>query len=315
VVVDEIQRVPGLLNEVHRFIENAGLRFALLGSSARKLRRAGTNLLAGRALWKAMFPLLPEELGPDFDLERVLRFGSMAIVWQADDPRRTLESYIDLYLREEIRAEATVRNLPGFVRFLSVAGLFHGQVVNVSGVARDAGVARTTVNGYLEVLEDTLLATRLPAFEPRLRTRERRHPKLYWIDPGLARAAKRQLGAVGAEERGRLVEGWVFQLLRAYAAERDLCEEICYWSPAQSPRLEVDFILRRDRELLAIEVKTTRRLPYDELGGLRAIGELSNVVRRILVYGGERPLRTEDGIEIWPVSHLLESLATDRIWP
>ena len=156
VVIDEVQRIPSLLNEVHRFIEKADLRFALLGSSARKLKTAGTNLLAGRALRKTMYSLTPEELGADFHLEEVLQFGSLPIVWQAEAKKETLQSYVQLYLREEIRAESLVRNLPGFVRFLPIAGIFHGQTLNVTAVARDAGVARTTVIGYLDVLEDSL---------------------------------------------------------------------------------------------------------------------------------------------------------------
>ena len=160
-MVDEVQRLPGLLNEVHRFIEERRLRFALLGSSARKLRAAGVNLLGGRALWREMFPLTPEELGEDFDLDRTLEVGALPLVLDSDSPQETLRAYVQLYLREEIKGEALVRNLPGFARFLPVAGLFHGQLVNVSGIARDAGVARTTVEGYLGVLEDTLLVRRL----------------------------------------------------------------------------------------------------------------------------------------------------------
>lgn len=315
VVVDEVQRIPSLLNEVHRFIEDRRLRFALLGSSARKLKTAGTNLLAGRALWKTMLPLVPEELGGDFDLEKTLRFGTIPLVWTADEPRATLEAYVQLYLREEIKAEALVRNLPGFARFLPVAALCHGQVVNVSSIARDAGAARTTIAGYLDILEDTLVAWRLRAFEAKLRVRERKHPKLYWVDPGLVRAVKRQLGPVGAEERGALLEGWVHSLLRVYGQERDLFEEIHYWSPLQARGVEVDFLLRRDGELLAVEVKAARTYSRSQLGGLKAIGELPNVVRRILVYGGVDRLKVADGVEVWPVPHLLEMLAEDRLWP
>ena len=201
VVVDEVQRLPALLNEVHRCIATLRLRFALLGSSARKLRAAGTNLLAGRALRRMMFPLTAAELGSDFDLDRVLRHGSIPLVWTSDAPRDVLEAHAQLYLREEIRAEALVRNLPGFVRFLPVAALFNGQVINVAGIARDAGVARTTVQGYLDILEDTLLVYRLPAYEARARVRERRLPKLYWVDTGVVRATKRQLGALGRRAR------------------------------------------------------------------------------------------------------------------
>ena len=315
VVVDEIQRLPGLLNEVHRFIEERGLRFALLGSSARKLRAAGVNLLGGRALWREMLPLVPEELGSDFDLDRTLEIGALPLVLASDSPHDTLRAYVQLYLREEIKGEALVRNLPGFARFLPVAGIFHGQLVNVSGIARDAGVARTTVEGYLGVLEDTLLVRRLPAYEARLRVRERKHPKLYWMDPGVARAAKGAHGSVAREEVGHLLEGWVHALLSTYMAERDLAEEIAYWAPAESAKLEVDFLLRRGSDLCAIEVKSARRTDPGDLAGLRAIAELAGLRRRILVHRGTRPTKTEDGIDVWPVETLLKALAEDGLWP
>lgn len=313
-LVDEIQRIPGLLNQVHRAIEQQDLRFALLGSSARKLKAAGTNLLAGRAIRKSMFPFVPKELAADFDLEKALRYGSLPLVWTATDKRRTLEAYVQMYLREEIRAEALVRNLPGFVRFLPIAALFHGQVVNVSGIARDSGTARTTVDGYLEILEDTLLTYRLPAYEARLRVRERKHPKLYWIDPGLVRAVKRQFGPVAPEERGALLEGWVLTLLRAYAEENDLFDEIYYWSPVQAGGVEVDFLLKSGRDLLALEVKSRPRFSRSDLAGLRAIGELPRVVRRILIYGGRRRLKIPQGIEVWPLAALDHALEKNRLW-
>lgn len=315
VVVDEVQRLPSLLNEVHRQIEDRDLRFVLLGSSARKLKAAGTNLLAGRALWKAMFPLLPAELGDDFALERVLRYGSVPLVWNAREPRKTLEAYVQLYLREEIKAEALVRNLPGFARFLPIAALFHGQTINVAGIARDAGTARTTIAGYLDILDDTLLTYRLSGFEPRLRVRERKQPKLYWVDPGLVRGVKKQLGPVTAEESGALFEGWVLTLLRAYAAERELYDDIFYWSPTQARRTEVDFVLARGKERLALEVKASRRFSRSWLPGLKAIGELEGVVRRVVVYLGSERLRTEEGVEVWPLESFLERLDSGRLWP
>jgi predicted AAA+ superfamily ATPase len=315
VVIDEIQRIPGLLNEVHRFIQERSLRFVLLGSSARKLKTSGTNLLAGRALWKIMYPFVPEELGEDFELDATLQFGSIPLIWDARSKRRTLEAYVQLYLREEIKAEALVRNLPGFLRFLPIAALFHGQVINVAAIARDAGTARTTVSGYLDILEDTLLAYRLSAFELRLRVRERKHPKLYWVDPGLVRAVKRQLGPVAVEEKGALFEGWVLTLLRAYAEERELFDEISYWAPSQRQQVEVDFVLRRGRELLAIEVKSAVRFSRSRLSGLRAFGELPQVVRRVVVYRGAERLKTDEGIEVWPVQTLLRRLEEDDLWP
>ena len=185
----------------------------------------------------------------------------------------------------------------------------------MSGIARDAGTARTTVAGYLDILEDTLLATRLPAYEARLRVRERKHPKLYWVDPGLVRAVKRQLGPLAAEERGALFEGWVFTLLRTYAEERELYDEIFYWSPPGGSAAEVDFLLRRGREFLAIEAKSSPRFSSALTSGLRAVSGLGRLVRRILVFTGPRALTTAEGIEVWPVRRFLDALAAGELWP
>ena len=314
VVVDEVQRLPALLNQVHRLIETRRLRFALLGSSARKLRAAGVNLLAGRALKKTMFPLTAAELGAAFDLDRVLRYGSLPLVWTNDAPREVLDAYVQLYLREEIRAEALVRNLPGFVRFLPLAALFNAQVVNVAGIARDAGVARTTAQGYLDILEDTLLVHRLPAYEARLRVRERRLPKLYWVDPGVVRAVKRRLGEVTPEERGPLLESWVITTLRAHAETQRLYDDLSYWAPHQS-RAEVDVLLQREDELLAIEVKSTERYHTGLLRGLRALDGLPRVARRVLVYAGRGSFVSSDGIEVWPAARFAAAVAGGRLWP
>ena len=314
VVVDEVQRIPSLLNEVHRMIEDRGVRFALLGSSARKLKTAGTNLLAGRALHKAMHPLTPAELGGDFNLDDALRYGTIPLVWTAPDRREALQSYTQLYLREEIRAEAAVRNLSGFVRFLPVAAVMHAQTINAASVARDAGIGRSTVNGYLEILEDTLLTVQLSAFEARLRVRERRRPKLYWADPGLVRAVKRQLGPVAAEERGALLEGWVLGLLRAHNEHQRVYDDIGYWAAAESAA-EVDFVLTRDREHLAVEVKASERYNTAMLKGLRAVADLPDLARRVLAYRGQRAFTTEDGIDVWPIDSLHQALEADGLWP
>lgn len=315
VIVDEVQRIPSLLNEVHRFLEQGGIRFVLLGSSARKLKTAGTNLLAGRALQKTLYPFTPEELGSDFHLEDTLRYGSVPLIQQSATKQETLQAYVQLYLREEIRAESLVRNLPGFTRFLPVAALFHGQTLNVQSLARDAGVARTTINGYLDILEDTLLTFRLWPFEAKLRVRERKHPKLYWIDPGIVRAVKRQFGPLSAEERGTLLEGWIAVLLRIYGEYRGLYEDCFYWSPSESHATEVDFLLRRGREYLALEIKSTKQLASPHFSGLRAIADLKSVVRRILVYTGARRLETEDGVRVYPVETFVEALAENTLWP
>jgi len=208
-----------------------------------------------------------------------------------------------------------VRNLPGFSRFLPIAALFHGQTINATSLARDAGVARTTVLGYLDILEQTYLAFRVSAYEAKRRVRERKHPKLYWIDPGLVRTIKRQLGPVTQEEAGPLLEGWIAVLLRAYAHVRELYDEIYVWAPAESKQTEVDFLLERQGAFLALEVKASPKMHSSALRGLRAIAPLPKLQRRILVYQGvETNLRTDDGIEIWNVATLLENLAADTLW-
>jgi predicted AAA+ superfamily ATPase len=217
-----------------------------------------------------------------------------------------------MYLREEIQAEALVRNLPGFARFLPIAALFHGQALNLSSLARDAQVSRTTANGYLEVLEDTLLAFRLPAYETKLRVREKRHPKLYWIDAGIVRSVRGELGPANREELGALFEGWIANLLRIHNDYDGLYDQWGYWSPAEAQRTEVDFVLRRGRELLAIEVKASAQVRDEDLRGLAAIAELPGLVRRVLVCRVERRRKTAAGIEVWPISHFLRRLIRKR---
>ena len=316
VVLDEVQRLPSLLNEVHRFIEERKLRFVLLGSSAKKLKQSGTNLLAGRALRRIMFPFLPAELGDDFDLNKVLRFGSLPIIWQSYSKPDSLDAYVQLFLKEEIHAEALVRNLPGFARFLPVASLFHGQVLSISGLARDAGVARTTVTGYINILEDTYLAWLLPAYEGRLRVKERKHPKLYWTDAGVVRAIRREFHPPGETERGALFEGWIAGLLRAYGDPGSALglpyDAIYYWSPAQGGN-EVDFLVQRGKEFSAIEVKAKETLNNRDFAGLRTVAELRGIKRRIVVFLGTRPFQTEDGIEALPVNEFIQELHEKRL--
>jgi uncharacterized protein len=317
VVVDEVQRLPALLNEVHRAMEDRRLRFVLLGSSARKLKQAGTNLLAGRATRRVMFPLLPAELGADFRLDGVLRHGSVPVVCTSENPDDSLTSYVQLYLREEIQAEALVRSLPGFARFLPVAGYFHGQVLNTSGLARDAGVARTTVTGYLDILADTHLAWLLPGFDAGLRVKERQHPKLYWADPGVARAVRGDRREPSAAERGPLLEGWIGGLLRAYGdpdvglGER--YDAISYWAPNGSSETEVDFVIHRKAAHTAVEVKAKHAIRPTDMKGLKAIADLNGIRRRILVFLGDRPFTTEDGIEALPVDTFVRELEAGRI--
>ncbi|MBW2367225.1 MAG: ATP-binding protein [Deltaproteobacteria bacterium] len=314
VIVDEVQRLPGLLNEVHRFIEKKRRRFVLCGSSARKLKRAGVNLLAGRALHRSMHPFVPEELGESFDLDAALRYGSLPIVWNSSAKQETLFAYTRLYLKEEIQAEALVRNLPGFARFLPIAALFHGQTVNVTNIARESGVARTTATGYLDVLEETLLCFRLPAYEAKLRVRERKLPKWYWCDPGIVRTMKQTTGTLAPEEKGPLFEGMVAQLLRAYRDYRGLYDDMYYWAPSGRSETEVDFILVRGTELIAVEVKSGKTFTDTWCKGLRAVALLKGLQRRVVVYPRGPVMRTKDGIDVLPFQEFANRLACDALW-
>lgn len=314
VIIDEVQRLPDLLHEVHRAIDARGLKFALTGSSARKLRRAGANLLGGRALMRQMFPFLPEELGEQFSLERALRHGTLPLIEASDDKPEGLEAYVDSYVRDEVQAEALVRNLPSFARFLPVAALFHGQALNTSSLARDAEVARNTVEDYLSILEDTYLAFRVPGFEAGLRVRERVRPKWYWVDAGVVRTLKKQHGPPTAEESGPLFEGFVAMMLRAYSEHRGLFETLTTWAP-RTGKLEVDFVATRGQEHVAIEVKASSRFRPEELRGLEAIAELRGVRRRLLVYRGAERLVLPSGIEVLPFGAFAELLATESLFP
>ncbi len=314
VIVREVHRVPAILPEVRRAMEDDDRRFVVLGSSVCPLR-AVASTLARHLPPLTMYPLVPVELGQDFELERVLRFGSLPAIWEAAYPRGALDDFVQKYVREEIRGEATVRNLAAFLRFLPAAALAHGRVVNVAALARDSAASRTTIDGYLAVLRDTLMATLVPAFEPRLRVRERRHPKLYWTDAGVVRAVKRQLGDVAAEERGPLLEGLALTVLRAHNQRGDVFDDIGYWAPGQARATEVDFLLRRGREYLAMEIDTTTRQATSRLAGLRAIAGLPRLARRVLVYLGDRPHRTEEGIDMWPLPQWLDAVASSRLWP
>ena len=313
VIIDEVQRLPALLNEVHRFIEQKRLKFVLCGSSARKLKRSGVNLLAGRALNRSMHPFVPEELGEPFDVDNALQFGLLPIVWDSVEKSETLTAYAQLYLKEEIQAVALVRNLSGFARFLPIAALYQGQALNVSYIAREAGIAITTVVGYLEILEETLLCFRLPAFEAKMRVRERKLPKWYWCDPGLVRAIKRSSGVLIPEETGALFEGLVAQLLRAYIDYRRIFDVMYYWAPAGSVKTEVDFILLRNREFVAVEVKSGRVFSKRWCRGLRAIADLKGLQRRVIVYPHGPLLRTEDGIDVMSFDYFAGLLAENRL--
>ena len=309
--IDEIQRLPELLNEVHWGIEKKKLKFALSGSSARKLRRAGVNLLGGRAISKTLYPFIPQELKKDYSLESVLEYGSIPLIFSSEEQKQKLKAYVHSYLREEVQAEALVKDLPSFIRFLRIAAMLHGQELSLSSIARDAGVKRPTVENYFSILEDTLLTHRLYPYEAGIRVKEKKHPKFYWIDAGLVRALKEEWGAIHASDRGPLFEGLVFTVLKTYQSYTNAFDEMYYWS---TPSLEVDFLIKKDSFFYAIEVKSSSRVRQEDFDGLRAIVDLKKLKKRILVYPNIDTQKTEDGIEVMSFARLNELLDSGELF-
>jgi predicted AAA+ superfamily ATPase len=316
IVVDEVQKLPSLLNDVHDALaaHPRRWRFALTGSSARRLRRADVNLLAGRVISRQMLPLTMSELIKWPSVDDVLRFGMLPLVRteRAVAARiDLLDAYVETYLAQEIRAEALVRSLESFTRFLEVAALVNAQVTSVAGLARDAGVARPTVQGYFEVLADTLLGAWLPAWRPRAKVREVRHPKFYWFDCGVVRAlARRTREPLESAERGALLETFVFHELRAQVAYSQCGGEMSYFRTPSGT--EVDFVWQRAGHAVGIEVKasTTWRREYTRtMADLHSAGVLS---RCYGVYLGEHA--QQDGpVRVLPLAAFLSELAAGKV--
>ncbi len=315
VVIDEVQKVPALLDEVQRLIEESRLRFVLSGSSARKIRSQGVNLLAGRALTTHLYPLVSAEAPGQLTPARAVRFGALPLALLGEAPEGYLRTYAETYLKEEIQAEALTRNFGGFARFLEVAGRQNGQVTNVSGIARDAQVARQTVEGYFEILVDTLVGFWLEPWRLKRRTKQVAHPKFYFFDPGVARALSGRLPYPPLpEETGRLFETWVLNELRAYLSYRNLHYPLSFWSSHDG--VEVDVLLECAKGYLAIELKSTPGWERGhEAGLLRMREELKGQgkLRSIGVNLGRRELVSEAGIEVWPVARFLRALWDDEL--
>ncbi len=306
IVIDEVQRIPQLLDEVHALIEARGLRFALTGSSARKLRRGGANLLAGRARTLHMHPLTALELGADFDLARSLRFGSLPFACTTDDPAAYLRDYVATYLREEVMQEGLVRNLSTFSRFLEAASFSQGSVLNMAAVARECGVSAKLAESHFELLEDLLLATRVPVFTRRAKRRMASHPKFYYFDCGVYRTL-RPRGPLDSEQEidGPALETLFLANVRAVNDAHELGYDIHYWRTATGA--EVDFVLYGERGLLAFELKRHGRVRDDDLAPLQLFGEQYPVAKRFLLHAG-RERRHQAGVEIVPLGDALRGL-------
>lgn len=307
IVLDEVQRAPEVLNEVHRLIEDRGTVFALTGSSARKLRRSGINLLAGRALTLRMHPLTAEEQGPAFDLQQSLVRGHLPAVFSEPEPEKYLQSYVQTYLREEVLQEGLTRNLSAFTRFLEAISFSHAAPLNLAEVARECAVDRKTVEGFVTVIEDLLLAVRVPPFTRRARRRLTQHPKFFFFDVGVFRAL-RPRGPLDRKEEiaGAALEGLVFQELRAANDLHDLGYTLQFWRAASGA--EVDFVLYGERGLHAIEVKHAAKVRPADLAGLGAFCQDYPEARAWLLYMGER--REQHGaVTVVPVAEALPRLA------
>jgi len=313
IVVDEIQRVPALLDEVQHLMGKKRQRFVLSGSSARKLRRSGANLLAGRAEMRGMFPLVSAELGEQRPLDEVLARGMLPQAVARSRSRQFLKSYCDLYLREEVQAEALVRQIGPFARFLEVAARMNGQTTNVASIARDAGIARQTAQEFFQILVDTLLASWLPAWKQKRAVKQVAHPKLYLFDTGVTR----QLAGLAhlpihPEERGFLLETLLVHELRAYLHYSELDLPLGYFKTHGG--VEVDFVVETSRGLVAIEAKSTDRWDARFGAGVARLRELHpRLVRSAYgVYAGQRALAQGDLI-VLPWQEFLSRLWSGEI--
>jgi len=301
VVIDEVQKLPVLLDEVHWLHENRNVQFALCGSSARKVKRGHANLLGGRAIRYELFGFVSSELGPDFDLIHLLNTGYLPRIILSGQPRRLLNAYIANYLKEEIAAEGLVRNLPVFSNFLNLASLSDTETVNFSTIARDCGVSSETVKQYFQILEDTLLGRWLPSYRKRPKRRIAVAPKFFFSDVGIVNIlAKRGAVQPGSELFGKAFENWCFHELNAYNVYSEAYAELSFWRLASG--MEVDFVVN-DMEI-AIESKSSERMSDNHLKGLRSLKiDHPTVKRRIVVCNEQKMRMTDDGIEIVP-AHL-----------
>ena len=306
VVVDEVQRVPELLNEVHRLIESRRLRFVLTGSSARKLRGRGINLLAGRAVTRHMHPLTALELGKDFDLKRAVRFGCLPLACTSENPEDYLKSYAATYLREEVQQEGLTRNIGAFSRFLETASFSQGNVLNMAAVARECAISTKVVEDYFSILEDLLIAIRLPVFTKRAKRKLIAHPKFYFFDAGVFQAI-RPRGPLDAPEQihGPALETLFLQQVRALNDYKDLGYRLHYWRTASGD--EVDCVLYGERGLRAFEVKMAHNVRPDDLRSLLRFLSDFPQAKTHLLYLGQR--RWHDrGIEVLPFEECVATL-------
>ena len=303
VIIDEIQRIPALLNEVHWLMVNKSAKFILSGSSPRKILKSGTNLLGGRALRYELYPLIKNEI-PDFDLLRALNHGLLPRHYLSERPKKLLSAYIGSYLQDEIIAEAKIRNIASFTRFLEIAAFSNGEMVNYSNIASECGVSPPTVREYFQILEDTLIGRFVPSFQKKPKRRIIQSPRFYYFDVGIANyLLKRGNILPGSETFGKAFEHYIYHEIYAHQHYTQSDYTISYWRTTSG--LEVDFILG-DHEV-ALEVKATPNASARHLKGLKSFADEYTVKRKILVTLDPLPRKTGD-IEILPWNRFLELL-------
>ena len=311
-IIDEIQLIPELLSAVHLLIEeDSECRFILTGSSARKLKRAGVDLLAGRALVKTMHPFMMSELENLYSLETALEQGMVPLVAAADDPREKLKSYIAIYLQEEVKQEGLVRNVGDFSRFLEIVSFSHGAEINASNIARECSVGRKAVESYLAILQDLLIGYTIPVFTKKAERSSRSHPKFYFFDSGIFRSL-RPSGPLDRPEEieGAALEGLVAQHLRAYLSYLNNDTKLFYWRTYAGA--EVDFVLYGSDVFAAIEVKNASRLRTEDFRGLNSFkSQYPQVIHRVLLYRGSESMLTED-VHCIPVEQFLKKLHPEK---
>lgn len=311
IVVDEIQKIPELLSLIHAIIEEKkGYQFILTGSSARKLKREGVDLLGGRAFMCHMHPFIASELSEFFSLEKALTIGLLPIVWDSESPEFILKNYCALYLKEEIQAEGLVRNINNYARFLETISFSHGCQLNASNIARECDVSRTTIDTYLQILIDMLLAFTLPVFAKRAKREVTKHPKFYLFDAGVYHAV-RPKGPIDKPEEigGASLEGIVAQHLRAWIDLQQEEYQLSFWRTRT--QLEVDFIVYGPSTFCAIEVKNSESISPKDLHGLLAFCEEYPEAKPLLLYRGSRR-RFEKGIMIIPCEEYLKSIRPEK---
>lgn len=310
-ILDEIQRVPALLPQIHALIERKlNIQFIMTGSSARKLRRSVSDLLGGRALVRQMGPFLASELGDQFNLEKALRTGMIPLIWESSSPEERLKNYFDLYLKEEVQAEGLVRQLGDFYRFLEIASFSFGSIWTTTDISRESGVKRSTVDNYLQILEDLFLAFTLPVFSRRAKRRLISHHKFYFFDVGVYRNLRPQ-GILDSNQEieGLALEGLVAQHLRSWVLAQSAPYSFCFWRT--QTRLEVDFVIYGPKGFWAIEVKRSANLGPKDVKGLTAFKEEYPEAHCFFVTSGKHR-ENYRGFPILPIQEFLSQISPEK---